>query len=287
VLFRSLGNALEERVEKARKAVERNASQVAKAARDMSSGDPGVARRLAAAQRRLEAAHSELQFALEMQRDAGDAAKDAMTSGIASIAPAPGTVPKREQVLQVLDAVEVPLSGGVIANLGRARFDFDLNSREMASLRRDDHNRIYRRDPHSRPAYIAPAIDAQRLTPMTRLFTSSAWSPLQRLVGVRSARADHLRTLLRLLAIYEERDTHEMEMIVWRFARNVPDALSPGRPLDVKQARAATEHEFGIIEPLDLAERETAASRWNALPEHERIWGRPIGDRLRVVEGEV
>src|SRR5690242_6412110 len=116
-------DAIELRVTEASAAVKRATSAMARAATDLAAGDQGAIRRLRAAQRRFETANKELEYAMQMQRHIQSAAEDAVKAAQPIPAdPMPGTVPKREQVLHVLDEMGVPLSGGVIADIGRARF---------------------------------------------------------------------------------------------------------------------------------------------------------------------
>jgi hypothetical protein len=202
----------------------------------------------------------------------------------------PGGPPRREQALTVLDAIMVPLSARVISQIGAVHFGFELPVKQLSSIRRDDRRRIFDRDHYARPAYIAPAITARSLTPIPRLFTSSAWPPDHRLVGARSARADQLRCLLALLKLREAHDEpSRLDAIIRRYAINVPRAIAPGAHLEPDRISSAAEAELAQISPLDNEERAEAAARFERLTLAEQIWGIEGGTAtrgLRAVGGE-
>lgn len=242
-------------------------------------------------------------------REEFDRAKDAVTASIpgakrrqpqpaadeGATAPAfeirtPGGPPRREQALGVLDAIMVPLSARVISQIGAVHFGFELPVKQLSSIRRDDRRRIFDRDHYARPAYVAPAITARSLTPIPRLFTSSAWPPSRRLVGARSARADQLRCLLALLKLREAHDEpSRLDAIIRRYAINVPRAVTPGAHLEPDRIASAAEAELDLISSLDDEERAEAATRFERLTLAEQIWGIEGGtatQRLRAVGGE-
>jgi hypothetical protein len=202
----------------------------------------------------------------------------------------PGGPPRREQTLGVLDAIMVPLSARVISQIGAVHFGFELPVKQLSSIRRDDRRRIFDRDHYARPAYVAPAITARSLTPIPRLFTSSAWPPDRRLVGARSARADQLRCLLALLKLREAHDEpSRLDAIIRRYAINVPRAVAPGAHLEPDRIASAAEAELAQISPLDDEERAEAAMRFERLTLAEQIWGiegATATRGLRAVGGE-
>lgn len=192
-----------------------------------------------------------------------------------------GQRPMREQVLDILEELGVPTSPRVISELAVARYGRPLPASRFASLRRDEE-RAFRKDSLSRPAWVVPAITAQGLTSIPRIVSSSAWPVERRLIGARTLRANHLRTLLALLSMHERsqragspRATAHLESMILGFAQTVSGAIEPGtRPEYVRIAEAARA-ELAHIEETDLEERRTAARRLERLPELNRLWGQP------------
>jgi hypothetical protein len=196
-----------------------------------------------------------------------------------------GRRPLRELVLDILDERGVPALPRVIGVVAVARYGKTLPVSRFASLRRDEE-RAYRKDP-SRPAWVVPALSLRGLTAIPRIVTSSSWPPGRRLIGSRTLRANHLRTLIALLAASERAhsggDTgaaRQLEPLIANFAQTLPGAseLGPARHYDC--IRKAAEIELGYIERLDLEERDAAARRVKRLPELYQLWGQPT-----VIEG--
>jgi hypothetical protein len=285
-----------ERLKRAERRLKRCTTDLRKAA-DAYARDP-LDRRLATALERkqelLADARAELERATEAVAsiDPPASARADIVVGAAATPRvfelrSPGAQPRREQTLTVLDAIGVPMSARVISQIGAAHFGFDLPVKQLSSIRRDDRRRIFDRDPDARPAYVAPALAARSLAPIPRLFTSSAWPPERRLVGARSARADQLRTLLALLNLREaHEDNPRIDIIIRRYAINVPEAVAPGRDIDPERIRHAAEAELAQIAPLDAEERDEAVARFGRLQLTDQIWGIEHGEtgrRLRAV----
>jgi hypothetical protein len=238
-----------------------------------------------------QADHSALQtklqrLAAEMQRLSADL-RFAQTEG-ASITKVRGrsagkTV--REQVLDILDEVGVPLAPSTVSEFALATTGADVAASRFASLRRDEE-RSARRDPTARPAWVAPALGTARLTAIPRLLTSSAWNPEQRLVGARSLRVNHLRTTLAFLGRYERLraaaapQAEQVEGLVLRYARGVPGAVISGESTNPDRMRKVIDAELAAIVADDQGERREAAARLSRYGEQQRIWGLPA-----VIEG--
>lgn len=187
-----------------------------------------------------------------------------------------GERPLREDVLDTLDAIGVPapprLVSDVAAALGRR-----VPAERLASLRRDEE-RAYRRNPGARPQWIVPGINALNLVAIPRLVASSAWPAVARLVGIRSARVDHLRTLLSLTDRWERGlvSAHarpRLDALIRRLADSVANATDPGEELDGRRIREAVQAELAHVEPLDREERERAARLLSELPPDQQLWG--------------
>lgn len=191
----------------------------------------------------------------------------------------------REQVLDIADEVGIPLSPSTISEFSQATTGIEISASRFASLRRDEE-RAARRDPTSRPAWVAPALSTARLTPIPRLLTSTAWELERRLVGARSLRVNHLYATLAFVDRLERLQTGgapqagAVESLVLRYARGIPGAVASGQSLDPQKVRAVIQAELGAIEGDDLQERREAAARLRKYPEQQRLWGLPP-----VIEG--
>ncbi len=186
----------------------------------------------------------------------------------------------REQTLDILDEVAVPMAPSAIAEFAAATTDVKLQPSRFASLRRDEE-RASRRDPLARPAWIVPALSTASLTPIPRLLASSAWEAERRLVGARTPRVNHLRTVLAYLRRFEllrsadPSRTAMLESIVRRHARGIPGATVVGEAPDPDRIRAAVETELSIIEAADAEERKRAVPSFERLAPIYKLWGRP------------
>jgi hypothetical protein len=193
-----------------------------------------------------------------------------------------GGRPFREDVLDTIDEIGVASGPRAICEFAFACCNRPLFPERFASLRRDEE-RAFMKDPLARPAWVAPAINVMGLNAIPRLVTSSAWEPERRLVGSRSLRVNHLRTVLALLRAGEHAEQssddqggQRIAALLGRCAETVRGALVFGEALDHTRIREATEAELARIEPADLAERRAAARRLKSLPDAQRIWGRPV-----------
>lgn len=187
--------------------------------------------------------------------------------------------PLRELALDVVDAVGVAVAPRVVADYGHARFGVRIPADRLASLRRDER-RAFDVDPASRPAFLAPALLADTLTAVPRLVTSSAWPLERRIIGPRSLRVNHLKTLLavcdatELLTGRDERGHTGLVRMGAGLARTVPGALLD-TGFDPARARAAAREELAVIEEADAADRQRAAARAERRPLLHRVWGGP------------
>jgi hypothetical protein len=188
-----------------------------------------------------------------------------------------GQRPLRELVLDTLDEIGVPAAPRVISDFARATQRYSLPAERFASLRRDEE-RAYLKAPASRPAWVVPAINALGLTAIPRIVAHSAWEPERRIIGSRTLRTNHLRTLLALLQHAEQLTDHppaQLTSMVVRHAESVPGALELGNSLAYTRIREAADAELARIDQGDLAERREAAARLKELPERYQFWGRP------------
>jgi hypothetical protein len=113
------------------------------------------------------------------------------------------------------------------------------------------------------------------LTAISGTLTCSSWSLEQRLVGMYTPRARHLRVLLRLLDDAPLVASEAGQRLIARLAETVPGAMQRGRMREPLAVRDAAQAELSHIEPLDLAERREAATRLSALAPAFQLWGQP------------
>jgi hypothetical protein len=195
----------------------------------------------------------------------------------------------REQTLDILDEVGVPMSPSAIVEFASATSGVTFAASRFASLRRDEE-RASRRDAVAKPAWIAPALSSNSLTSIPRLLTSTAWAAERRLICPRTPRVNHLRSLLAYLRRYElllasdpPRAKILLEGLIWRHARAVPGATKFGEAPELHHIRNTIDGELSLIEPEDEAERKAAAERLLNLAPAFQWWGRPTlvpGDAL-------
>jgi hypothetical protein len=197
-----------------------------------------------------------------------------------------GGRPLREIALDVVDALGVPSAPRVVSDFGQARYGVQLPSARIASLRRDEKE-AFKADPRSRPAFLAPALLAESLTAMPRLVTSSAWPLERRIIGSRSLRVNHLRTLMVVCDAMETmvgRDEPAQARLIWMgsgLAGTVPGGLDRGAGFDPHRAREAARAELGLLEEDDAGERAAAAERAKGRDLMFQVWGGPA-----VIPGE-
>jgi hypothetical protein len=202
-----------------------------------------------------------------------------------------GQRPMREQVLDILEELGVPASPRLISEIAVAHYGRPLPASRFASLRRDEE-RAYRKDALSRPAWVVPALSAQGLTSIPRIVATSAWSSERRLIGARTLRANHLRTVLVLLSIQERTRqasnpgaTAHLDAMILAFAQTVPRAVEPGQQIEPLRIREAAKAELALIDEMDLDERRTAAHRLANLQQLHQLWGRPALIEVQEVAG--
>jgi hypothetical protein len=194
----------------------------------------------------------------------------------------------REQTLDILDEIGVPLAPSAIVEFATVTSGVALAASRFASLRRDEE-RSSKRDFLAKPAWIAPALSSNSLTPIPRLLTSTAWPAERRLIGPRTPRVNHLRALLAYLRRHQLLQTADparasilLEGLIWRHARAVPGATKSGEPPDLERIRRTILGELSLIEPEDEAERKTALERLQNLAPVFQLWGKPA-----LVDGDV
>ena len=189
-----------------------------------------------------------------------------------------GHRPLRERVLDVLAEVGVPLAPRAVSELAAALYGWLIPSERIASLRRDEA-RAWERAASARPAWIVPGISALDLFAMNRVIAHSAWPIERRIVGPRSSRIHHLRTLRVLADALDRGTSHDPDALVAlvaRYAVTLPGADDGGVAVDTDLIRKAVDAELQRIEPSDRDDRCAAAARLEHLDEHALLWGRSL-----------
>jgi hypothetical protein len=194
-----------------------------------------------------------------------------------------GQRPIREVVLDILDELGVPSSPGTLSECAAVWSGMSIPAGRFASIRRDEHN-AYRRDSLSRPVWLVPALNAYGFRAIPRLIASSVWEPEKRLIGPRTLRVNHLKTVLallrRLAALSPTGGSDRLSELLQRYARSVPGAVTNGGEINREQIRQAADAELAAIESLDLADRKGSAAELLKLPTYSQLWGLPV-----VMEG--
>jgi hypothetical protein len=180
--------------------------------------------------------------------------------------------PIREQLASVLGLLSRPAAVALIKDVATARFGEPIQPSRLASLRRDEQRSWQAANRPSsqgrslaRPAYIVPALTADRFAPVRGMLAMSSWTLEVRIVAPASHRVDTLHVLIRLIDELD-RDPEaswapNIRRMVWRFARSVAGAIDNRDGVGNEQIRDAAERELALIAPDDTAERHAAAER--------------------------
>ena len=179
----------------------------------------------------------------------------------------------RQHVIEVLELLQVPTPRHLLQDVLAAR-GTAVDLRQLSRFGRAEERRLRPSAAPTTPALV-PAISSLDLTAIPSTLTSSSWSLEQRIVGMYTPRARHLRVLLRLLDDAPLVASEGGQRLIVRLAETVPGATLRGRMREPMEVRAAAEAELSHIEPLDLAERGEAAARLSALAPAFQLWGQP------------
>ena len=179
----------------------------------------------------------------------------------------------RQHVIEVLELLQVPTPRHLLQDVLAAR-GTAVDLRQLSRFGRAEERRLRTSAAPTTPALV-PAISSLDLTAIPSTLTSSSWSLEQRIVGMYTPRARHLRVLLRLLDDAPLVASEGGQRLIVRLAETVPGATLRGRMREPMEVRAAAEAELSHIEPLDLAERGEAAARLSALAPAFQLWGQP------------
>ena len=179
----------------------------------------------------------------------------------------------RQHVIDALELRQVPAPRHLLQDVLAAR-GTPVELGQLSSLGRAEERRVRTSAAPTTPALV-PAISSLDLTAIPGALTCWSWSLEQRIVGMYTPRARHLRVLLRLLEDGALPCAEPGQRLIVRLAETVPGATQRGRMREPLAVRAAAEAELSHIEPLDLAERREAATRLSALAPGFQLWGQP------------
>lgn len=191
----------------------------------------------------------------------------------------------RETLLDVLSELEWPQNAGFLEEFLWTTRQLHVESRAFAPLRRDEQ-RAWVRGKGIRPAYIAPALNADG-TPNPKWITSSAWDLDRRVVA--SELTEHLFDLQKILSLARHAgDDHDMRQrrpvdgLIDRYAHDLlgveplpPTADAQQSASWRAQALGLARHQAESLQKKDDPRRKKIAAHLaDALSDRERIWGR-------------
>lgn len=207
-------------------------------------------------------------------------------------APRGGTITQgpaaRSKVLAALKVAQRPVASRLLADIARARFGFEIETRALASLRRDELRswRAYHGSPDkavAKPDLIVPALSHDRFTPERGILALSSWDLSVRIVAPASGRVDVLHVACNLayacIASPAESWTDDVARVVGRIGLSTkPFAGTLALPTP-EQVLDAASHELDVIAPSDRRDRSEAADRAaQVLDEEDQLFGAaPLG----------
>jgi hypothetical protein len=208
------------------------------------------------------------------------------------------TLPVRERVAQVLNLLGRPAGVSLICDVASARFGEPLAPTRLASLRRDEHRSWSTahqpggpQRTAARPVYVVPALTYDRMAPVRGLLALSSWPLELRIVAPASHRVDMLHIIDRLAAEAAANPrsswVKDVERLLWRLARTVPDAIERARGLNLPLIRKAVAAELAQLADADAAERQAAAERARAqLDDEQQLFGARFTIARKKAAGE-
>lgn len=192
--------------------------------------------------------------------------------------------PARARLVAALQVAARPASGRLLADIARARFGYEVDTRTFASLRRDELRswRAYTEHPDraiAKPDLVVPALAFDRFTPERGTLALSSWDLATRMVAPASGRVDVLIIACNLARLCLQTPADPWAADVARVAGRIGLSLPPFAgslitPTPAQVLEAATQ-ELSVIEPSDQRERRESAERARSLDDVSRLFGAP------------
>lgn len=193
--------------------------------------------------------------------------------------------PIRDVVLESLADFRWPQQARYVQEYLWAKQQLQLNSRAVASLRRDERN-AWRRAPGARDAYIAPALNPDG-SANPRWVTSSAWQLDRRIVA--SPQTERLFDLYKIYALTGRpgsaeasiRGPRPIDALLAQYAKKILGTEPPPVSASADEISAWRERVrdhagnlIGEIRRDDEPNRKQIARQLASMPENARIWGK-------------
>jgi len=198
------------------------------------------------------------------------------SAGLRAAQPGP---PIREVVLAALNELGWPQNARFLEEYLWAKHQLQLDSRAFASLRRDEL-RAWRHSPRARSAYVVPALNSDG-SANPRWLTSSDWELSRRIVA--SAETERLFDLQKIIALNVRGSRGPLGTLLERSVAGILAIEPPAVSASITATRAwrthVRSHVTALIEGIrssDDAIREQLAADFASLPDHDRVWGRPV-----------
>lgn len=193
--------------------------------------------------------------------------------------------PIRDAVLESLADFRWPQQARYVQEYLWAKQQLQLNSRAVASLRRDERN-AWKRAPGARDAYVAPALNPDG-SANPRWITSSAWQLDRRIVA--SSQTERLFDLYKIYALTGRpgsaeasiRGPRPIDALLAQYAKKILGTEPPPVSASADEISAWRERVrdhagalIGEIRREDEPHRKQIARQLAGMPENARIWGK-------------
>jgi len=189
----------------------------------------------------------------------------------------------RDQVIRIAMAIGVPVHPKLVVDSSGPLLGCKISAPQLSALLTHGEAAAYASNSLQHSLWICPSLTTMTFLPLPQLITVSAWPLEQRLVGARTLRVIHLKTLLAFVSMVRgcrfSDDTPEgnfLSTFLRRYAETVTGASEPGKGNDLSQIRSAADEELQCIEPDDIQERVKAAEKLKVLSEEVRYWGQAL-----------
>ncbi len=189
----------------------------------------------------------------------------------------------RVKVISTLRLVKRPLAARFVTQIARARFEYQIDPKALASMRRDELRsyRAYVNNPdgaQSKTQLVVPALSYDRYTPVRGVLALSDWDLSRRLIGPASPRVDVLlatQTLAGLvIANPQARWASDVERLVITIGRSLMPFIGRSAAPTAQMVKSAILPELAAIEAGDREERAEATERARAqLTEEQQMFG--------------